>query len=218
MRAYAMSHLDGHDQLVGFPLGPLGTMNLNRYAVLPRIVAGIAVAGCAMASLVAWAGYNVWTGEYTFTRQELQQAVNQRFPATLRYAQVFDVRLTQPRLSLDPATNRITTTVDTQVNNALLPAAPIRGTLALNSGIRYDAGTREVRLDNPSVERVDVEGMPAQYAQQLNAIGNVVAQQLLKDYPLHTFTPEELRVNGVQVEPGDITVTQEGVTVKINTR
>jgi hypothetical protein len=28
----------------------------------------------------AHAGYNVWTGEYTFTKAELQSAVDKRFP------------------------------------------------------------------------------------------------------------------------------------------
>jgi hypothetical protein len=166
----------------------------------------------------AWAGYNVWTGEYTFTRDELQGAVDQRFPTTLRYGQVLDVRLTHPRLVLDEASNRVTTQLDARVSNTLLPAPPLNGTLSLNSGIRYDAARRAVLLDNPSVERVDVTGMPAEYGPQLNAIGNVVAQQVLRDYPLYTFTPEQLRMGGVEVVPGDITVLRDGIKVKINTR
>lgn len=172
----------------------------------------MAISGAALA------GYNIWTGEYTFTRQELQQAVETRFPANLRYAQVLDVRLTHPRLVLDQAANRITTQVDAQLTNTLLPGPPINGMLALNSGLRYDATRRAVLLDNPVVEQVQVDGVPGQYSAQLNAVGNLVAQQLLKDYPVHTFRPEELQVGGKQVEPGAITVTAEGISVKVETR
>ncbi|KAB0597868.1 DUF1439 domain-containing protein [Cupriavidus gilardii] len=175
-------------------------------------------AGLAVLSGAAIAGYNIWTGEYTFTKQELQRAVEGRFPATLRYAQVLDVRLTRPRLTLDAAGNRITTQVDAQLTNSLLPAPPINGTLALNSGLRYDPVKRAVLLDNPTVEQVHVDGVPGQYSAQLNAVGNLVAQELLKDYPLHTFKPEELQVNGKQVEPGAITVTEDGIAVKIDTK
>uniref|UniRef100_UPI003F878623 DUF1439 domain-containing protein n=1 Tax=Cupriavidus ulmosensis TaxID=3065913 RepID=UPI003F878623 len=166
----------------------------------------------------AWAGYNVWTGDYTFSRQELQDAVDKRFPARLRYAQVLDVQLTHPRLLLDEANNRVTTQVDAQVSNTLLPAPPINGTLSLSSRLKYDPAKRAVLLDNPSVERVQVAGMPAQYGEQLNAIGAVVAQQLLRDYPLYTFKPEELHVAGKDVEPGAITVLADGIKVQVNTR
>ena len=180
-----------------------------------------AAAAGALAMLVAasaWAGYNVWTGDYTFSRQELQDAVDKRFPARLRYAQVLDVQLTHPRLLLDEANNRVTTQMDAQVSNTLLPAPPINGTLSLSSGLRYDPARRAVLLDNPSVERVQVAGMPAQYGEQLNAIGAVVAQQLLRDYPRYTFKPEEMHVAGKDVEPGAITVLADGIKVQVNTR
>lgn len=171
-----------------------------------------------LGAATAWAGYNVWTGEYTFTREELQAAVEKRFPATLRYGQVIDVQLTHPRLVFDGANNRVTTQMDAQLGNTLLPAPPINGTLSLSSALKYDPAKRAVLLDNPSVERVQVSGMPAQYGEQLNAIGAVVAQQLLRDYPLYTFTPEQLRIAGKDVEPGAITVLPDGIKVQVNTR
>lgn len=165
----------------------------------------------------AWAGYNIWTGEYTFTRQELQTAVERRFPTTLAYGQLVSVRLSNPRLSLDANNNRVTTLMDARLTNTVIPAPPVNGKLALNSGIRYDATRRAVLLDNPTVEQVQVDGMP-QYNESLNAIGAVVAQQLLKDYPLYTFTPEQLRVGGKEVEPGAVTVAPDGIRVQVNTR
>lgn len=186
-------------------------MRLRRLFLLSAAIAALACAA------TAYAGYNVWTGEYTFTKKELQDAVDKRFPATLRYAEVISVQLTHPRLVLDDANNRVTTQVDAQLTNALMPSPPVNGTLALNSGIRYDPAQRAVLLDNPTVQQVDVQGM-AQYREQLNAIGAVVAQQLLKDYPLYTFKPEELRFNGKDVQPGAITVAADGIRVKLDLR
>ncbi|AGW95109.1 DUF1439 domain-containing protein [Cupriavidus sp. DF5525] len=165
----------------------------------------------------ALAGYNVWTGEYTLSRLELQTAIEQRFPATLRYAEVVSVQLSHPRLVLDEANNRVTTQLDARLTNALLPSPPVNGKLSLNSGVRYDAAKRAVLLDNPTVQQVEVAGM-AQYREQLNAIGAVVAQQLLKDYPVYTFKPEELRFGGQEVEPGAITVGKDEVRVEVKHR
>jgi hypothetical protein len=105
--------------------------------------------------------------------------------------------------------------VDAQIDNKLLMNKPVNGTLAMSSALKYDAASRSVRLDSPSVEKVDIAGVPAQYAPQLNAIGNAAAEQVLKDYPLYTFKPEQLEMNGKRFEPGAITVLSDGVKVEI---
>ncbi|RZT31913.1 DUF1439 domain-containing protein [Cupriavidus agavae] len=174
-----------------------------------------AAAAFAAFAGTAHAGYNVWTGEYTFSKAELQSAVEKKFPTTLRYGELVSVKLSRPRLVLDEAGNRITTQMDAVMTNTVIPTPPVNGTMSLNSGVRYDATQRAVLLDKPTVQDVQVQGM-AQYGQQLNAIGAVVAEQLLKDYPLYTFKPEELRFNGKEVEPGAITVAPEEVRVQLN--
>lgn len=183
-----------------------------------RLLTTAAIAAATIATVgTAYAGYNVWTGEYTFTKAELQSAVNKRFPATLRYGELVSVQLSHPRLVLDETSNRVTTQMDAAVTNTVIPSPPVNGTMSLNSGVRYDATRRAVLLDNPTVQDVQVQGM-SQYTQQLNAIGAVVAQQLLKDYPLYTFKPDELRFNGKDVEPGAITVAPDGIRVQVNLR
>lgn len=182
--------------------------------MLRMLRASLLAAGIAMLCGAAHAGYNIWTGEYTFSKAELQTAVDKRFPASLRYGELVSVKLSHPRLTLDGETNRVTTLVDAALTNTILPSPPVNGSLAVNSGIRYDATQRAVLLDNPTVEQVQVQGMP-QYNEQLKAIGAVVAQQLLKDYPLYTFKPDELRVNGTEIEPGAITVAPDGIRVQV---
>lgn len=169
---------------------------------------------CAWSAGVAYAGYNVWTSDYTFTRQELETGVKSRFPQDLRYLQVVEVRLSNPELALDPARNRIITKVKAHAVSPFL-ASPVDGVLTISSGLKYDAAARAVRLDRPVIERVDAPGMPPAYAQLLNDVGKTAAGQALADYPLYTFKPEELQLNGQQFEPGAITVTAEGLKVEV---
>ncbi|GAB3627325.1 hypothetical protein PTE30175_02011 [Pandoraea terrae] len=196
-------------------------MQIDRRRVLIRLArfSSLSAAVVALtATGTAFAAYNVWTGEYTLTRQELEHAVGQRFPATLRYGQLVSVELTHPHLLFDPATNRITTEVDAQMANLLLQGVPIKGTLAISSSLKYDPAQRAVLLDNPNVERVRVDGMPAEYGEQLNAIGGVVATQVLNQYPIYKFKPEQLRYGGREVEPGAITVLPDGLKVEVRQR
>ncbi|AOY95214.1 DUF1439 domain-containing protein [Cupriavidus sp. USMAA2-4] len=188
-----------------------------RRLALRALAAATAAAACATAP-AALAGYNIWTGEYTFTREELQRALAQRFPATLRYGELLSVQLSHPRLTLDAGANRVTTLVDARLTNTVLGGPPVDGSLALTSGIRYDPARRAVLLDQPTLQQVQVAGLPPQYREPLNAIGAAAASQLLQDYPLYTFTPEQLHVGGQEVEPGAITVSDDGIRVQIKPR
>lgn len=167
---------------------------------------------------LAHAAYNIWTGEYTMTRPEIEAAVGKRFPTTLRYGQLLAIELTNPQLQFNPQANRITTQVDAQVQNVLLQGQPLKGQLAISSALKYDPIKRAVVLDKPSVERVDVDGMPPAYGQQLNQIGASVATQVLDQYPIYTFKPEQLRYGGREVEPGAITVLPDGLKVEVKTK
>ncbi|PUA16524.1 DUF1439 domain-containing protein [Glaciimonas sp. PCH181] len=188
--------------------------NLIKAGLMTALTATLAVAGLTATS-VANAGYNVWTNNYTLPLADLQARIEPHFPANLQYAQVFQVQLSHPRLTLNVADNRVVTVVDMKVVSNLLLAAPITGTLTLSSRLKYDPPSRSIRLDAPRVERVDVGGIGAQYAQQLNAIGAVVAEQVLNNYPIYTFKPEDLRLGGKTFEPGAITMQTDGIVVEV---
>ena len=176
----------------------------------------ILASACAVTALQhAHAGYNFFTGEYTVGREEMAWRIAQRFPVELRYAGIFEVLLTQPRLDLDAAANRLRITVDVLVRNPLLLPEPVRGVLALSTGLRFDAATRSLRLDRPDADRLQLQGMGGRDAQQLQALGSVAAQQVLADYPLYTFRPEELRFGSRPIRVGAITVLPDGLVVQV---
>lgn len=173
-----------------------------------------AIAGMGFAA-ASHAAYNIWTGEYSVSKKELETAIAPQFPRKLRYMEIFEVTLSNPRLGMDPAKNRLTTVVDAQIANPLLLARPVNAALTMSSGFKYDAATRSLRLDSPKVENVDSQDLPPQYGQQLSALGNAAADKLLRDYAVYTFTPEQLQMNGKRFEPGKITVEKDAVKVEI---
>ena len=163
--------------------------------------------------VAATAGYNFWTGEYTLSHQELQAQVEKKFPLKLRYSELFEVRLPEPVLRLDATTKRASLATQVQIRNPIVQPRQVQGHLALSSGLRFDVASNAIRLDQPTAERVALEGLNSQGAQQLQTVGAVVAQELLRDYALYTFKPEELRRFGKTFEPGAITVMADGIKV-----
>lgn len=177
---------------------------------------GLLLAVAAMAATgAAWGGYNVWTNEYTLSQQQLQTAIEGKFPARLRYAEVIAVELKDPRLVLNPNANRVVTIIRVSVQSEL-PLPPLNGTIKLSSGLKYDSQAGAIGLHNPTVDAIDFGALAAPYAQQLNEIAAIVAQRVLKDYPIYTFKPDQLRLNGQRFEPGAITVQADGIAVEVN--
>jgi len=70
-------------------------------------------------------------------------------------------------------------------------------------------------LRSPSVDGVDMAGNAAAYAPQVSAVAALVATQLLNNYPVYTFKPDQLQFAGVNYEPGTITILTNGIRVQI---
>lgn len=179
----------------------------------PRLVTAAAILFFTLTT--AWAAYNIWTSEYTLTKTELQDTLAKQFPRNVNYQSVFKVSIANPQLVLDEANNRITTIVDTKLSSPLLLPQDISGKIALNSGVKYDAPTRSLRLDQPVVSKVDVAGGSEQGNKQITGVADAVVRELLDDYAIYTFTPEQLELKGQRFEPGEITVGKNDIKVAV---
>ncbi|MDN7176653.1 DUF1439 domain-containing protein [Caballeronia sp. SEWSISQ10-4 2] len=151
---------------------------------------------------------------YTFSQAQVQEAVQRKFPLQRTASQIFDVMLSNPLVGLAPDRNRITVRLDARLATPFMPN-PVTGVFTLSSQLTYDAPSHSVILLSPSVDDAQVSGEAAQYNQQINAVGAVMATQFLDRYPIYTFKPEQLQFAGVNYEPGTITVLTNGIRVQI---
>lgn len=151
---------------------------------------------------------------YTFSTQQVQEAVARKFPLQRTASQIFDVVLNNPVVGMAPDRNRVTVRVDARLATPFMPN-PVAGTFTLSTQLAYDAPSRSVILVAPSVDDAQFNGDAGQYNQQIASVGAQLAAQLLDRYPIHTFKPEELQFAGVSYEPGTITVLTNGIRAQI---
>jgi hypothetical protein len=151
---------------------------------------------------------------YTFTHAQVLAAVARKFPYRRTLAQVFELSLTNPAVGFEPDANRVAVTADVALVSPFLQQ-PVNGSLTLNTELIYDAPSRSVLLKSPQVERTAFGASAAEYQQQINAALAVAATQLLDNYPIYTFQPEQLSFAGAQFEPGTITVLRDGIKIEI---
>lgn len=125
----------------------------------------------------------------------LQAALDRRFPLDQRYLDMVDVRITHPRLRLQPETNRLETSFDAQIAPPLFGQA-WNGSITVSGELKIDAGRNAVVLAAPRVERFQLDGVDARLAERLGRVGAVLVEKMLEDMPLYTFRPEDLRHAG----------------------
>lgn len=162
----------------------------------------------------AWAAFNIWSSEYTLTKKELQQSVNKQFPKAIGDKKTIQVTLGTPALTLDDKANRISAVVDTKVHTQLLPQ-DANGKVTVSSGIKYDESVHAIILDHPQIEHIAFAEASEEINQQLSFISSALVQQLLNDYPVYTFQPEQFVVGDTAYRPKDITIEKDSIKIQM---
>ena len=151
---------------------------------------------------------------YTFSQQQVQEAVQRKFPYQRTISQVFQVQLANPVVGFLPDTNRVSIRLDAHLASPFLQE-PVDGVFTLSSELAYDEASKSVVLKSPNVDSVNVSGGAQAYTQQINAAAALLATQLLTNYPIYTFKQDQLQFAGVNYEPGTITILTNGIRVQI---
>lgn len=193
----------------------IGAAQLPRHAMPFTPTRRHCLALLAAAPGLAQAGFNFFTGEYTASMAELQAMVEQQFPLEQRYLELFTVRLREPLIGLNAKAQRTAITATLSIGSPWMGSDLVEGVIGMSSALRWDAATRALRLDRPSVERLDLQGVPGSDTERLRRVGAVVAQELLHDQVLRAFSKEEMTFGLKTYEIGAITVLDDGIKVQL---
>ena len=176
---------------------------MRRFFLLPLLFMACSwLAGCA-------------TGPRTveISQQQLQAALERRFPYDLRPGGLLLLNVGVPQLTLLPQTNRLRLDFPLATSERIAPGGA-GGSLALSFGLRYQASDATLRATNVAVEQVELRGLPPELRVFLQAAGSMVASFALDDLVLHALRPQDLeRAEGWT--PGEIRVTPRGVQVQL---
>jgi hypothetical protein len=143
---------------------------------------------------------------------QLQDALNRKFPFNSRYLEIFEIRVSNPRLALQPETNRLVTTMDASIAPPFLKQS-WNGSFTLSGALALDPARRAVVLTEPRMENFTVDGIDSRYTAQMARIGGLLAEQILRNVPLYTFGANEFRYAGVTFLPSKIITKSNALVV-----
>ncbi|MCS0584929.1 DUF1439 domain-containing protein [Massilia pinisoli] len=161
---------------------------------------GKAALALAATGLLASCASMIGPRRIELLQARLQAGLERRFPLRNRMLQLFDVQLTRPRLAILSETDRVGLTLDVHVAPPFMRQS-WDGTLALSGHLVLDNARNAVVLSATHVDRFDVDGMDSDRVRELGRAADVLVNQLLRDMPVYSFHPEDLRYAGVQFLP-----------------
>lgn len=171
--------------------------------------------GLAVAGLVAACASLLGPRTVEISRDELQAKLGKQFPTTKQVMRLLEVSAGLPKLDLQGDQNRVAMAVDLTARE-LIMRQEYKGQVALSFGLRYEPKDLTIRLTQPKVDQVMVEGLPPVYQRALTTMGAQLVEESLNDYPVHQFKPEDLRAaDRMGYEVKDIQITATGLAVHL---
>lgn len=147
-----------------------------------------------------------------FPLAKLQASLNHKFPFNNRYLALFDVNVSNPKLALQPESNRVLTTMDASIAPPFMKNA-WQGSFTISGALQYDAAKNAIVLTDPRMEKMEMAGIDPGYSRQIAKLGGLLAEELLNGVTLYTLPPEQLRYAGTRFVPSKITASSESLVV-----
>jgi hypothetical protein len=151
--------------------------------------------------------------EVEVSRAQLEAALARRFPFEARAGGLFTARAGVPRLELLPDSNRLRLAFGIDATERVTRSSA-HAEVALSFGLRYEPADASIRATEVRAEDLSVQGLPAGWREVFRLAAGLVAEEMLEDAVLHTFSAEDLaRARGLR--PGSIRVTPTGVRMEL---
>ena len=177
-----------------------------------RIAVILALAMCVLLAACSSLGTSVLLGrDIAFTAPQLQAQLDRKFPRDYRkLGGLLNFSLMNPRLSL-PSGGRLHLEFDIGMGGPGGTRTP-SGHFSVESGLRFDPGTRGLHMDQPRIVAVDV---PALGGVMNDSARNMLNSWLLdyaREEPVYQLDDSTVgrmashRIERVNIDPGVITI------------
>jgi hypothetical protein len=174
-------------------------------------VGAMAVAGCAQIAKESMRTVSLSQGE-------LQGLLDRQFPQTKRVYEIFDVRMSQPKVRLVPGAGATAGRLGTDLNleaSERITGRRANGSLSLDYGLRFEPSDGTVRLTQVKVNDAKLDVGSQILSGQTARLGGLLAERLLDDFEVYRFSPERLNaLKKVGFNSANIDVTSNGVEMK----
>jgi len=152
----------------------------------------------------------------TFTAPQLQGYLDRRFPRDYeKLGGLFTVSLLNPRLSIPQGSTRLQLDFDIGLGGLGRDPRTPAGRFAVQSGLRFDPGTRGLHLDEPAIAFVDVPVLGGRMNDNARGLLNRWLANYARDEPVYRLDDSLIgRLAGRRI--GETTIGNGVVTLHLD--
>jgi hypothetical protein len=172
----------------------------------------ISLAALAAATLSGCASM-IGPRDYDVPVARLQASIDKRFPLQQRALAVLELRLQHPQLTTFD-NERISLSADMDVSSLLMRQS-FHGSLTLSGRLTLDPARRAIFLSDARIDGFTVTGVDERTQGQISAAGSLVIDKFMRDVPIYTYQPEDLRYAGVQFVPVSLRTDGRGLRIHL---
>jgi hypothetical protein len=158
------------------------------------------------------------TRPLSLSQAELQSRLDRHFPLERRVLEVFDTTLARPTVRLVPERNRLATTLELTALERL-SGRTLRGSLALEHGLRYEPSDGTLRLAQVTVNELRLEAGGSALSGVAARLGALLTERLLDDLAIYRLDADRLEaLRRAGIDAADFTVTPRGIELRFVAR
>ena len=181
---------------------------MRRLAAILLVAATVLLAACStLDGAAALLGRDI-----SFTAPQLQSQLDRKFPRDYKkLGGLVSISLLNPRLSL-PGGGRLKLDFDIGIGGMGNASRNPSGHFALESGLRFDPGSRGLHLDNPEIIAVDVPALGGVMNDSARGMLNSWLLDYAREEPVYRLDDSSFgriasrRIDRVAIESGLITL------------
>jgi len=154
--------------------------------------------------------------EIEFPLYKLQQSMDRHFSLNSRHRTLtlLDINVSNPKLALQPQSNRVLTMMDATIAPPFMKNA-WKGRFAISGGLQFDPARNAIVLVDPKMEDIVLEGVDAAVSRQVTKLGGLLAEEILNGMALYTLQSDDLQYAGTRYLPVNIVVKQNSLVITL---
>ncbi len=124
--------------------------------------------------------------EVVITQDQIDTSLSDRFPATKTYLLIFSITYSNPQVTLLEDKDRVQVGLDATLQI-------LGGGATITSGIRYNSETQEFYLDDAEFARLEIQGIPDKWLNQVTEVASKAAREFIETKPIYKLEAKDAK-------------------------
>jgi hypothetical protein len=148
------------------------------------------------------------------TQAQIDAGLSERFPATKRHLLIFSITYSNPKVTLLEGSDRIQVGVDATLNIRINgEPKELGGGATVTSAIRYDGERHEFFLDDAVFDRLEIQGVPDKWLQQVTDFASKTAKESIETRPVYRLEAKDSKTAAAKLLLKGIEIHDQAIHV-----